>query len=213
MNVAALLRTPFYDFHVKAGAKMVEYAGWEMPLLYTGIIPEHEHTRTSASIFDVSHMGRLKFSGRGAEAFLQRVCTRNLAKAVVGQSMYSLVCNPTGGMLDDVIVSRFDKHWMMVCNAANRQKLLAWFNTQLAAMPGANTTIDDETTTTAMVAVQGPKAVGLLDPVLPEPLSEIKRYHFEQMRLMLVVQFTVFRSGYTGEDGAELICGLSAAGM
>ena len=208
-----LLRTPFHEFHLKAGARMVEYAGWEMPLLYSGIIQEHEHTRTAASIFDVSHMGRLKFTGSGTEAFLQKVCTRNLSKAAVGQSMYSLVCNASGGILDDVIVSRFEKYWFMVCNAANRQKLLAWFNQQLAATTAANTNIDDETKSTAMVAVQGPKAVGILDGVLPEPLSEIKRYHGEIMRMMMVIQFTVFRSGYTGEDGGELICGLSAANM
>src|SRR3954470_6685861 len=99
---------------------MVDFAGWEMPLLYNlpggggGIIAEHEHTRKSASIFDVSHMGRLKFSGRGSEAFLQKVCTRNLSKGDFGQSMYSLVCKADGGILDDVIVSRFDRHWLMV---------------------------------------------------------------------------------------------------
>jgi len=188
---------------------MVEYAGWEMPLLYKGIIEEHNHTRTSASIFDVSHMGRLKFTGKGAEAFLQKVCTRNIGKGTVGQSMYSLVCNETGGVLDDVIVSRFDGHWYMVCNAANREKLLGWF----AKVGLENTEIDDETGKTAMVAIQGPKAVGLLDGVLPDPVSDIRRYHFEVMRYMMIVQFTVFRSGYTGEDGAEIICGNTAAGM
>ena len=102
----ALKRTPFYDFHLKAGAKMVEYAGWEMPLLYNppgsppgtgGIVAEHEHTRSKASIFDVSHMGRVKFTGKNAEAFLQKICTRNIGKGIPGQSMYSLVCNPSGG--------------------------------------------------------------------------------------------------------------------
>jgi aminomethyltransferase len=213
-----LKRTPFYEAHLKAGAKMVEFAGWEMPLLYNlpggggGIIAEHEHTRHAASLFDVSHMGRLKFTGPDAEAFLNRICTRNIAKAEPGQSMYSLVCNDTGGILDDVIVSRFDKYWYLVCNASNRDKLLAWFRTQIAAQ-GVRVTLDDETENTAMVAVQGPKAVGLLDDLLPEPVSELKRYHGTTMRLMMVISFQVFRSGYTGEDGAELVCGLSAAGM
>jgi aminomethyltransferase len=215
----ALKRTPFYEAHLKAGAKMVEFAGWEMPLLYNppggtggGIIAEHEHTRNAASLFDVSHMGRLKFTGAGAESFLNRICTRNLSKGVPGQSMYSLVCNETGGILDDVIVSRFDKYWYMVCNASNRSKLLAWFRAQIAAQ-GVSVQIDDETENTAMVAVQGPKAIGLLDDLLPEPISELKRYHFTTMRLMMIVSFQVFRSGYTGEDGAELVCGLSAAAM
>jgi aminomethyltransferase len=216
--VSALKRTPFYEAHVKAGARMVDFAGWEMPLLYNlpggggGIIAEHEHTRTSASLFDVSHMGRVKFTGRDAESFLNRICTRNLSKGVPGQSMYSLVCNETGGILDDVIVSRFDKYWYMVCNASNRAKLLGWFRSQIAAR-GDSVAIEDETEKTAMVAVQGPKAVGLLDELLPEPVSELKRYHFTTMRYMMIVQFQVFRSGYTGEDGAELVCGLSAAAM
>lgn len=206
-----LLRTPFYDFHVKAGAKMVDFAGWEMPLLYKGIIEEHNHTRTAASIFDVSHMGRLKFTGKGAEAFLQKVCTRNVGKGSVGQSMYSLVCNEAGKTLDDVIVSRFDSgnHWYMVCNASNREKLLAWFS----KVGLENTSIDDETTKTGMVAIQGPRAVELLDGVLPDPVSDIRRYHFEVMRYMMLIQFTVFRSGYTGEDGAEIVCGNTAAGL
>ncbi len=184
-----------------------------MPLLYTGIIPEHEHTRTAASLFDVSHMGRLKFTGKDAESFLQRICTRNISKGIVGQSMYSLVCNESGGILDDVIVLRLSrKYWFMVCNASNREKLLAWFNFQIA-QNGDQVDIEDETLSTAMVAIQGPKAVEFLDGVLPEPVSGIKRYHFQQMRYMMLVQFSVFRSGYTGEDGAELVCGLNAASM
>jgi aminomethyltransferase len=207
----ALKRTPFYDFHIKSGAKMVDFAGWEMPLLYTGIIPEHEHTRTAASIFDVSHMGRLSFKGKGSEPFLQKICTRNVGKGKPGQSMYSLVCNHQGNVLDDVIVSRYEAtdHWGMVCNASNREKLLAWF--AQVGMPDID--LEDETGKTAMVAIQGPKAVGLLDSVLPEPVSDLKRYHFEVMRYMMLVQFTVYRSGYTGEDGAEIVCGTTAAGM
>jgi aminomethyltransferase len=213
-----LKRTPFYEAHLRAGAKMVEFAGWEMPLLYNppggagGIIAEHEHTRAAASLFDVSHMGRLQFTGQDAESFLNRVCTRNLSKGVPGQSMYSLVCNESGGILDDVIVSRFDKFWYLVCNASNRAKLLAWFHAQIAEQ-GIRVDIADETENSAMVAVQGPKAIGLLDDLLPEPVSELKRYHFTTMRLLMVVQFHVFRTGYTGEDGVELVCGLSAAAM
>ncbi len=208
--MAEIKHTPFYDFHVKCGAKMVDFAGWEMPLLYKGIIAEHEHTRTKASIFDVSHMGRLKFTGKDAEAFLERICTRNLAKGAVGQSMYSLVCNEAGGVLDDVIVSRFPDHLFMVCNASNREKLLGWFEKQ---KNGRNVNIEDQTFSTAMVAIQGPKAAEVLDSVLPDPLSDIKRYHFQTQRYMMMISFTVFRSGYTGEDGAEIVCGNSAAAM
>src|ERR1044071_6488840 len=100
-----LKRTPFYDFHVSAGAKMVDFAGWEMPLLYRGIVEEHEQTRKSGSIFDVSHMGGLYFSGKEAQAFLNCVLTRNVADQRVGQSRYSLVCDEAGGVMDDVIIS------------------------------------------------------------------------------------------------------------
>ncbi len=140
---------------------------------------------------------------------MQKVCTRNVGKGKAGQSMYSLVCDERGHVLDDVIVSRFEGHWLMVCNASNREKLLGWF--EKVGLDGAE--LEDETGKTAMVAIQGPRAVELLDGVLPEPVSELRRYHFETMRYMMVVQFTVFRSGYTGEDGAEIICGNTAAGL
>src|SRR6478752_4105975 len=118
-----LKRTPFYDFHVSFGARMVDFAGWEMPIVYRGIIDEHEQTRKSGSIFDVSHMVRLHFTGKDAAAFINRVVTRNVSEQKVGQSRYSLVCNESGGVLDDVIVSRDQKNWLVVCNASNREKL------------------------------------------------------------------------------------------
>src|SRR5437764_13283657 len=107
-----LKRTPLHDFHASRGAKMVEYAGWEMPILYRGIVAEHEQTRKSGSIFDVSHMGRLYFSGTDAQKFLNRVVTRKLDDMKVGQSRYSLVCNQAGGVLDDVIVRRDGTQWL-----------------------------------------------------------------------------------------------------
>src|SRR5271168_1370756 len=117
-------RTPFHDFHISAGAKMVDYAGWEMPILYRGIVEEHQQTRTSGSLFDVSHMGRVHITGPDAVAFLDKVLTRNVSQQRVGQSRYSLVCNPAGGVHDDVIVSKHPKHWLIVCNASNRDKIV-----------------------------------------------------------------------------------------
>src|SRR5687768_9587870 len=111
-----LKRTPFYDFHIATGAKMVEFAGWEMPILYRSIVDEHNQTRTSGSLFDVSHMGRFTFTGRDSHRFLDHVLTRRLSDQQVGQSRYSLVCNSAGGILDDIIVSRDTKNWLMVCN-------------------------------------------------------------------------------------------------
>ncbi|MGC8539328.1 MAG: glycine cleavage system aminomethyltransferase GcvT [Phycisphaerae bacterium] len=204
-----LLKTCFYDFHIRQGAKMVDFGGWAMPLSYRGIIAEHEQTRKAASVFDVSHMGRLHFSGPDALRFLQHICTRDLSKAVVGQSLYSLICKPDGGVLDDVIVSRFDKYWLMVCNASNRLKLLEWFK---ANSTGFNYQLKDETMQSAMIAIQGPKVMALLDALLPEPVSSLKRYHF-MTQSYLIAKFTVFRSGYTGEDGVEIICGSTIAQM
>jgi aminomethyltransferase len=206
-----LKRTPFYEFHVSAGARMVDFAGWEMPILYRGIVEEHEQTRRSGSIFDVSHMGRLQFSGPDARKFLNHVATRGLGDQAVGQSRYSLICNEQGGVLDDVIISRDAKHWLMVCNASNREKLVRYFGDTRRAT-GMDFDLADQTEATAMVALQGPKVIDRLSGVLPVDLKNIKRYHFETGSIMLV-KFTVFRSGYTGEDGIELIIPAKMAPM
>jgi aminomethyltransferase len=206
-----LKRTPFYDFHVASGGKLVDFAGWEMPLLYKGIIEEHEQTRKSGSIFDVSHMGRLQFSGKDAGAFLNRVVTRNVGEQKVGQSRYSLVCNEAGGVLDDVIVSRDVKHWIMVVNASNREKLVKHFG-EVRQTSGLDFDMSDQTESTAMVALQGPKVIDRLSGVLPVDIKALKRYQFETTSVFMV-KITVFRSGYTGEDGVELIIPAKMAGM
>ena len=206
-----LKRTPFHEFHVNAGARMVDFAGWEMPILYRGIVEEHEHTRKSGSLFDVSHMGRLSFSGPQALALLDRVLTRKISDQRVGQSRYSLVCNESGGILDDVIVSRDQKNWLLVCNASNRERVVRHFN-DVRRAGDFDVDVVDQTTATAMVALQGPKVIEKLSAVLPVDLASLKRYHFASDSLMLI-KFTVFRSGYTGEDGVELILPAKAASM
>ena len=207
-----LKRTPFYDFHVKAGGRMVDFAGWEMPIMYRGIVDEHEQTRRSGSIFDVSHMGRVHFNGKDAAAFLNKVCTRNFTDQKVGQSRYSLICNPGGGVLDDVIVSRDSKNWLMVCNASNREKLLKYFH-EVRHDSGLDFDMADNTESTAMVALQGPKVIDRLAEHLPVDLKGMKRYHFEQGSVMGLIKFHVFRSGYTGEDGVEIILSAKVAPM
>jgi aminomethyltransferase len=206
-----LKRTPFYDFHVSAGAKLVDFAGWEMPLLYRGIVDEHEQTRRSGSLFDVSHMGRLTFSGRDAQTFLNRVLTRNITDQAVGQSRYSLVCNENGGILDDIIVSRDLKNWTMVCNASNRAKLVKYFG-EFRRANGMDFDMADNTEATGMVAIQGPKVIERLSEALPTDLRAIKRYHFETVNAVFF-KVTVFRSGYTGEDGVEVVLPAKAAPM
>ncbi len=207
-----LKRTPFHDFHVQAGGKLVEFAGWEMPILYRSIAQEHEQTRNSGSIFDVSHMGRLNFSGKDAAAFLNKVLTRNVADQKVGQSRYSLVCNERGGVMDDVIISKDVKNWILVCNASNREKLVKYF-TRLRHDLNLDFDMADNTESTAMVALQGPKVIDRVAGVLPVDLKAMKRYHFESGNYMGMLKFTVFRSGYTGEDGVEIIIPAKVAPM
>jgi aminomethyltransferase len=196
-----MLKTPLYDTHVEWGARMVEFAGWLMPVQFAGIIEEHNHTRSACSVFDVSHMGRLRIGGDDAERFLNLVCTRNLAGAEVGRSFYSHICRPDGGILDDVIVSRFADHWGMVCNASNRAKIIAWFQKHAV---GKNITIADETMATAMVACQGPRTLELTEEIAGSDLSPLKRYHFT-VRDFGPLQIIIYRSGYTGEDGLEVV--------
>lgn len=172
-----------------------------MPLLFTSIIEEHRHTRSAASVFDVSHMGRIELTGPDAESLLEYVCTRRLGDAVVGQSRYSHVCREDGGILDDVIVSRFEDHWLMVCNASNRERIVDWLRRHAA---GRDLELHDRTESTMMVAIQGPLAIGLLGRLLPVSVSDLKRYHFCSGNY-LFTPYAVFRSGYTGEDGAEII--------
>jgi aminomethyltransferase len=211
LRLCMLKRTPFYDFHVSMGAKLVDFAGWEMPICYRGIIDEHEQTRKSGSIFDVSHMGRLQFSGKDATTFLNWVLTRNVAEQKPGQSRYSLVCNAAGGVMDDIIVSRDVKHWTMVCNASNREKLVKYFG-DVRRQRNMDFDMPDQTESTAMVAIQGPKVIDRVADLLPVDLRALKRYQFETGSLMLT-KFTVFRSGYTGEDGVEVVIPAKVAGM
>jgi aminomethyltransferase len=204
-----LKRTPLHEFHVSCGAKMVDFAGWEMPILYRGIVEEHLQTRASGSLFDVSHMGRIHVRGPAAVTFLGKVLTRNVSQQRTGQSRYSLVCNSAGGVLDDVIVSKQARHWLIVCNASNREKIVKHL-TGVRDADGFDAEIDDQTESTAMVAVQGPAVVNLISEALDIDVRSMKRYTLETGTYMMS-RFTLFRSGYTGEDGAEIIVSAGTA--
>jgi len=196
-----MLRTPLYEIHKSLGARLIDFGGWEMPVMYRGINDEHVHTRTASSIFDVSHMGRLYFSGPDAQALLDHVCTRNMAKLKVGRCGYSHVCNEHGGVLDDVIVSRYEDKWLMVCNAGNREKILAHVKNHMA---GRKVTLDDQTTQTIMIAIQGPATMELFKKHVPIKIEEMPRYGFAAGSYM-GQKYSVFRTGYTGEDGLEVV--------
>jgi aminomethyltransferase len=197
------------DFHESLGAKMIDFGGWFMPVQYRGIIEEHLHTRSKMSVFDVSHMGRLRVQGEGAEALLQWVCTRDLSGTDVGQAKYTHVCREDGGILDDVIVGRDAENWQVVCNASNRDKIVAWLNTHAE---GRDARIEDETLDTVMLAIQGPAAIAFVESIVPLELSPLKRYRFLTGDFM-GIGYSVYRTGYTGEDGVEVIVPSGAAGM
>jgi len=206
-----MLQSPLHSFHVDHGAQLVEFAGWEMPIRYTSIKEEHEQTRTSGGLFDVSHMGRVKVAGRHARRLLDRLCTRDIASMQDGQCRYSLVCNDRGGIRDDVIVMRLEEDdYIVVVNASNREKLLGHFE-EVRAAGDLVVTIEDQTMKTAMIALQGPKVMDLVSIVSKE-IPALKRYRFTVKNLMIMKLF-VSRTGYTGEDGVEVILPANAVKM
>jgi len=201
MTTETLLRTPLYDTHVQMGGRMVDFAGWEMPVQFVGVNDEHRHTRTSCSVFDVSHMGRLTLVGADTHALLERLCTRNLADPEVGRCYYTHICREDGGILDDVIVSCFEHHWGIVCNASNREKIVAWIKKHAE---NCDVTLRDDTMTTCMVACQGPKTLELAKDFTTDDLTTLKRYHF-RVRQIGPMQIVIYRTGYTGENGLEIV--------
>lgn len=212
-----MLRTPLHQFHVEHGGKMVEFAGWEMPIVYQrpegggGIQEEHEQVRTKGGLFDVSHMGRVRMKGRHARRLLERLCTRRISDMQAGQCRYSLVCNERGGVKDDVIVYRMDDdEFLVVVNASNREKLLAHFE-KVRAEGDLTVKIDDQTLSTAMVALQGPKVMEMVSKVSRE-IPSLKRYRFA-VKNLVIMKLIVSRTGYTGEDGVEVILPASMVGM
>jgi aminomethyltransferase len=202
--------TPFHAYHTSHGGRMVDFAGWDMPMMYRSIVDEHTHTRNSGGIFDVSHMGRLYFSGVDAEKFLNRVFTRDVTQQKVGQCRYGLLCNEAGGVLDDVIVSRDKKNWLMVVNASNREKVIAHVH-HVRKAEGFDFDLSDQTESTAMVALQGPKVIERIGEHL-EAVRSLKRYQFVTDSFMMLIKYTVSRTGYTGEDGVEVILPAKMAG-
>lgn len=196
-------RTPLHKFHLDAGAQMVDFAGWDMPIRYAGIIEEHRQVRSSGGLFDVSHMGRVKIHGRHARRFLETLCTRRISDMQPGQCRYSLVCNAAGGVRDDVIVYRLDEdEFLVVVNASNREKILEHID-QVRAAGDFALKIDDQTMSTAMVALQGPKVMDLVGKVSRE-IPTLKRYRFA-VKNLVITKLIVSRTGYTGEDGIEVI--------
>ena len=212
-STALLSKTPLHDWHVAHGGRMVDFAGWSMPVQYSSIVAEHEATRKAVGLFDISHMGRILFDGPEVAPFLDGLMTRSVADMKPQQIRYSLMCNEKGGVLDDVLVYRpvlreeQPAGFGLVVNAGNREKILAWLRHHLEAAPAGQPTVEinDKTTEYAMIAVQGPKAIELLDPFTTAELTSM-RYYTGRLMAVAGVECFVSRTGYTGEDGCELVC-------
>jgi aminomethyltransferase len=194
-------RTPLYDRHEEGGARLVPFAGWEMPIQYEGIRQEHVNVRTSAGLFDVSHMGEIETSGPDAEQFLQRLLSNDVTKIAHRGAQYSVLCNQHGGVLDDLFTYRLgDDRFLTVTNASNHEKDLAWFEEHAAQFPGV--TVVDAAPNYAMLALQGPEARAIL-------ASHLEGDAPERMRIVEArvagIDCLVAGTGYTGEDGVELL--------
>lgn len=199
-----LRRTPLYEEHLKANARMVPFAGWEMPVQYAGVSEEHKAVRTAAGLFDVSHMGELGLGGEYSAQVVDYLITNNAGALEDGQALYTAACNESGTILDDLIVYRISStRWLIVCNASNRDKMSAHF--RKAAENHCN--FEDLSDQTAMLALQGPKAleIAALAGGDGPALSELKSFRFRDAKLANI-DCTVARTGYTGEDGLEIFC-------
>ena len=193
--------TPCFDWHVAHGARMVEFAGWQMPVQYTSIIEEHHAVRSAAGLFDIGHMGRIQFTGPDACRFLDFLVTNDVTRIEVGQIRYALMTNESGGVLDDVLVYRFPEFYFLVVNASNREKICDWIEQHKGPF---DVTVEDLTFTRFMAALQGPAAIDILNPLTEMDISQLGYYRGSETTVAGVPAI-VSRTGYTGEDGFEVI--------
>ena len=194
-------RTSLYEVHKYLDAKFTEFGGWEMPLQYSSIVKEHLAVRSIAGLFDLSHMGEIEVSGQGANELVQKLSTNGVERLTDGRVLYTLFCNETGGIVDDLLVYRHaDNRYMLVVNASNIEKDLAWVET----CNDTGAAVKDISQDTALIALQGPQAIHLLNPFVPErDVSEIPFFRFVSGEVA-GIRTVISRTGYTGEVGFEL---------
>lgn len=202
-------KTPLYAKHVEQGARIVDFAGWWLPVQYAGILVEHKAVRETAGLFDVSHMGEIRIRGKAALPLLQKLLTNDFASLADGGVRYSPMCLESGGTVDDVLVYRFaaDDYWLVV-NAANKDKDFAWIVSHAA---GFDAEVTDESAVTAELALQGPAAAAILSAVAGASLLRLGYYEFAPQVELAGQPVLVSRTGYTGEDGFEIYCRPEAA--
>jgi aminomethyltransferase len=199
--MSQLKRTPLREFHLAHGAKLVDFAGWEMPVQYRSILEEHRAVRGAAGLFDVSHMGEVDIGGPGAGAFLNALVTNNVAKMSPGRVVYSPMCHPDGGVLDDLLVyMRGPEDYFLCINAGNTASDLEWIRARAA---GFEVAVTDRSEGCALLAVQGPRAAEIVQSLTDLRLEPVKYYHFAEGSVG-GVSCIISRTGYTGEDGFEL---------
>jgi aminomethyltransferase len=205
-----LKKTPLHARHLAHGARMVSFGGWDMPLEYSGIVDEHIAVRTRAGLFDVSHMGELEIAGRDALAAVQHLSSNDASRLQIGQTHYAGLLTPAGTFVDDMLVYRMaDEHFMFVVNASNIAKDFAWIRERLAAW-GGDAVVVDASSRYALVAIQGPRAAGILQRLTGIELAALKYYWFTNGEVA-GIRATVSRTGYTGEDGFEIFVPPAAA--
>ncbi|HHV98411.1 MAG TPA: glycine cleavage system aminomethyltransferase GcvT [Clostridiaceae bacterium] len=196
-----LKKTPLYDVHIKSGGKITDFGGWALPVQYSSIIQEHQAVRNSVGLFDVSHMGEILITGENAPEYINMLVTNDVSKMKDCQVMYSPVCYPEGGVVDDVLIYRFDRRkYLMVVNAANTQKDFEWFRQHIQG----DVQITDLSDSYAQVAIQGPLAEKTLQKVAGDDLDKIGFYCFAPEMKVGGIDAIVSRTGYTGEDGFEI---------
>lgn len=202
----SLKRTPLYAEHRRLGARLVEFGGWEMPVQYTSILEEHRAVRTQAGLFDVSHMGEFRVHGTEALAALQHLVPNDVSRLALNQALYTQLCQPDGGVVDDLLIYHLaEDEYMLVVNAGNIAKDFAWIQEQ---SQGFAFQLTDQSDQTGLLALQGPAALAILQPLTAVDLSTIAYYHCTR-GLVDGLDCLVSRTGYTGEDGFELYCSAS----
>ena len=223
-NQDELLKTPLHDIHISSGARLVPFGGWDMPLQYKayGILAEARVVRSSCGIFDVSHMGRLILKGSDAVPFLEKLLTPRISNLASGQSRYGFLLNDNGGIIDDILVSNLQSLWedepsfLVVCNASTREVVRSWLKSGMTGY--TQISFIDITYDTAMIAVQGPKAASLIGDVFSFQPSTLRPFRFSDHQLPKVPSqkpstVSISRTGYTGEDGFEIICLAQSASL
>ena len=193
-------KTPFYDIHQKAGGKIVEFAGYYMPVQYRSITEEHKRVRKSVGLFDLSHMGEFHVSGHGAKQYLQHAVTNDIAKLEIGQILYTCLCYPDGGIVDDLLVYNMGESYFLVVNASNIDKDFAYLQSLKKSDDIKLENLSDET---ALLAIQGPMAEKVMSKLTDFDLANMK-YYWSGTAKIAGVEMLFSRTGYTGEDGFEL---------